>query len=203
MVRDEAPQRGHEPAAAAPGDALAASSRVNETGPRFETTISLRRAAIGREPSPYEAVPTVTQRGLTQVVAVEPVEERQPVTKEPRHQEALADVLLPATARGAPPSPGRRGSPGTPSAHCSTESTSQPVSPSRIWATMPPARPATVGRPFQSASVTVSPKPSRIDFWITAFEWTWKALTSTEPMLFRFDRMKMSGSPAAWATVRL
>ena len=29
---------------------------------------------------------------------------------------------------------------------------------------MPPTRPATVGLPFQSASLTVRPKPSRIDF---------------------------------------
>ena len=29
---------------------------------------------------------------------------------------------------------------------------------------MPPARPPTTGRPFQSASLTVSPKPSRSDF---------------------------------------
>ena len=37
--------------------------------------------------------------------------------------------------------------------------------------------------------VTVSPKPSRIDFWITAAECTWNAFTSTEPTLFRFERM--------------
>ena len=54
---------------------------------------------------------------------------------------------------------------------------------------MPPTRPATVGRPFQSASLTVSPKPSRIDFWITTRECTWNALTSTEPTLLRFERM--------------
>ena len=67
-----------------------------------------------------------------------------------------------------------------------------------------PADAAADRRPaFQSASVTVSPKPSRIDFWITAAECTWNAFTSTEPMLFRFERMKMSGSPAAWATVWL
>ncbi len=52
------------------------------------------------------------------------------------------------------------------------ESTSHPVSPSWICATIPPTRPATVGRVFQSASVTVSPKPSRIDFCRTAAEWT-------------------------------
>ena len=52
------------------------------------------------------------------------------------------------------------------SAHCSAESTSQPVTPSSICVTIPPTRPATIGRPFQSASVTVSPKPSRMLFWI-------------------------------------
>ena len=48
---------------------------------------------------------------------------------------------------------------------------SRRASPSRrrsIWATMPPTRPATIGRAFQSASVTVSPKPSFVDFWISA-----------------------------------
>ena len=45
--------------------------------------------------------------------------------------------------------------------------------------------------------MTVSPKPSRIDFCIVAAECTWNAFTSTEPTLFRFERMKMSGSPAA------
>ena len=83
------------------------------------------------------------------------------------------------------------------SAHSAGESTSQPVTPSSICATIPPTRPATVGRPFHSPSVTVRPKPSRIDFWITAAECTWNAFTSTEPMLLRLERMKMSGSPSA------
>ena len=74
-------------------------------------------------------------------------------------------------------------------AHSVDESTSQPVSPSWICVTIPPTRPATVGRVFQSASVTVRPKPSLIDFWITAAECTWNALTSTEPTLFRLERM--------------
>jgi hypothetical protein len=45
------------------------------------------------------------------------------------------------------------------------------------------------GRAFQSASLTVSPKPSRMDFWMTTRECTWNALTSTEPTLLRFERM--------------
>ena len=73
--------------------------------------------------------------------------------------------------------------------------------PSSICVTIPPTRPATVGRAFHSASETVRPKPSWIDFWITAAECTWNAFTSTEPTLFRFERMKMSGSPSAYATV--
>ena len=39
--------------------------------------------------------------------------------------------------------------------------------PPRSGDTMPPTRPATIGRPFQSASETVRPNPSRIDFWMT------------------------------------
>ncbi len=69
--------------------------------------------------------------------------------------------------------------------------------PSTIWVRIPPTLPATVGQPFQSASLTVSPKPSLIDFWITASECTWNAFTSTEPTLLRFERMWMSGSSAA------
>ena len=75
------------------------------------------------------------------------------------------------------------------SAHSSIESTSQPVSPFSIWATIPPTRPATTGRAFQSASVTVSPKPSFVDFCSTASECTWKAFTSTPPTLFMLLRM--------------
>ena len=74
-------------------------------------------------------------------------------------------------------------------AHSSTESTSQPVSPSGICVTIPPTRPATIGRAFHSASVTVSPKPSLIDFWISACECTWNAFTSTAPTLFMLLRM--------------
>ena len=75
------------------------------------------------------------------------------------------------------------------SAHSVDESTSQPVTPSWIWSTIPPTRPATVGRAFHSASLTVRPNPSRIDFCSTAAESTWKALTSTAPTLLRFERM--------------
>ena len=88
-------------------------------------------------------------------------------------------------------------------AHASAESTSQPVSPSTICTRIPPTFPATVGRPFHNPSLTVNPKPSRIDFWTTARECTWNALTSTEPTLLRFERMKMSGSPSAYSTVLL
>ena len=59
------------------------------------------------------------------------------------------------------------------------------------------------GLAFQIASVTVSPNPSRVDFWITTSLWDWNALTSIEPTLLRLLRMWMSGSPSAWATVAL
>ena len=59
------------------------------------------------------------------------------------------------------------------------------------------------GRAFQIASVTVSPNPSRVDFWITTSQCDWKALTSIAPTLLRLLRMWMSGSPSAWATVAL
>ena len=100
-----------------------------------------------------------------------------------------ADVLLAreraigARARGSPIASMQA------SAHSLDDETSQPVSPCVIWSTIPPTFPATVGRAFQSASLTVRPKPSRIDFWITAAECTWNAFTSTEPTLFRFERM--------------
>jgi hypothetical protein len=54
---------------------------------------------------------------------------------------------------------------------------------------MPPTRPATTGRAFQSASETVSPNPSRTDFWMHTDACTWNALTSTAPTLFRFEKM--------------
>ena len=74
-------------------------------------------------------------------------------------------------------------------AHSRGDETSQPVTPSSICVTMPPTRPATVGRVFHNASVTVRPNPSLIDFCRTAAECTWKALTSTAPTLFMFERM--------------
>ena len=62
---------------------------------------------------------------------------------------------------------------------------------------MPPTSPPMNGRPFQSASETVSPKPSRVDFWITTSACDWNALTSIAPTLLRLLRMWMSGSPSA------
>src|SRR5215203_2343315 len=66
---------------------------------------------------------------------------------------------------------------------------------------MPPTLPATVGRPFQSASVTVRPKPSRIDFCRQMSDCDWKALTSIAPTLLRLLRILMSSSPSAYAKV--
>src|SRR3712207_7412218 len=39
--------------------------------------------------------------------------------------------------------------------------------PLRTCSGMPPTLPPMNGRPFQIASLTVRPKPSRVDFWIT------------------------------------
>ena len=68
---------------------------------------------------------------------------------------------------------------------------------------MPPTSPPMNGRPFQSASETVSPKPSRVDFWITTSASDWNALTSIAPTLLKLLRMWTSGSPSACAIVAL
>ena len=67
---------------------------------------------------------------------------------------------------------------------------------------MPPTLPAMVGRPFQSASDTVSPKPSRIDFCRTTSDCDWNAFTSIAPTLLRLLRILMSGSEPAYSKVR-
>ena len=58
-----------------------------------------------------------------------------------------------------------------------------------------------IGRAFQSASETVRPKPSRVDFWISTSACDWNAFTSIAPTLFRLLRILMSGSPAAYSSV--
>ena len=58
---------------------------------------------------------------------------------------------------------------------------------------MPPTSPPIIGRPFHCASVTVSPKPSRIDFCMQTSAWDWNALTSIAPTLLRLLRILMSG----------
>ena len=68
---------------------------------------------------------------------------------------------------------------------------------------MPPTSPPMNGRPFHSASDTVRPKPSRVDFWITTSASDWNALTSIAPTLEKLLRMWMSGSPSACASVEL
>ena len=77
------------------------------------------------------------------------------------------------------------------------------MTPSSICSGMPPTSPPMNGRAFQIASETVSPKPSRVDFWISTSECDWKALTSIAPTLLKLLRMWMSGSPSAWAIVAL
>src|ERR671932_639568 len=68
---------------------------------------------------------------------------------------------------------------------------------------MPPTSPPMNGRAFQSASDTVRPKPSRVDFWISTSACDWKAFTSIDPTLLRLLRILMSGSPAAYSSVEL
>ena len=50
-----------------------------------------------------------------------------------------------------------------------------------------PARPPTTGRPFQSPSLTVSPKPSRRDFCSTTSAARWNTLICTDPTWWRLD----------------
>ena len=52
--------------------------------------------------------------------------------------------------------------------------------PSCTCSGMPPTLPPMNGRPFQIASVTVRPKPSRVDFWMSTSDCDWKALTSID-----------------------
>src|SRR5829696_1069632 len=79
------------------------TSRSKVTGPRLETTINFRRAPMaGTLPEWFFAARQASgsfgrgrhQRGLARVVAVEPVEEREPVAQKPRRQEMLTHVLL-------------------------------------------------------------------------------------------------------------
>src|SRR5262249_35558920 len=74
--------------------------------------------------------------------------------------------------------------------------------PSTICSGIPPTSPPIVGRPFQSDSATVSPKPSRIDFCMTTSDWDWNAFTSIAPTLLRLLRILMSGSDPAYSKVR-
>src|SRR5262249_34797869 len=56
---------------------------------------------------------------------------------------------------------------------------------------MPPTAPAITGLPFQSASDTVSPNPSRRLFWRTTVEARWIALIST---------FAVGGSSTTWTS---
>ena len=125
-------------------------------------------------------------------------EDPQVVAQVARREEVLAHVLLAARARAPCRAPGRRAA----RAHrCGALlrrlSTRKPVSPSSICSGIPPTLPPMNGRPFQIASVTVRPKPSRVDFWMTTSACDWKALTSIAPTLLKLLRMWMSWSPSA------
>ena len=102
------------------------------------------------------------------VVAGQEVEEHEPVAQQARRQEVPANVLLALSARARASAGSRRISMHA-WAHSSTESTSQPVSPSSIWATIPPTRPATVGRALpERLGHRQAEALLRIDFWISA-----------------------------------
>ena len=155
------------------------SSRSYETGPRFETTISGRLSGT----SDRDDV------AVARVSAGQLVEEHQPVAQEPRRQEVPAHVLLALERAPRAPRPGRAGSRCTPRR---TPRSSRRASPSLRFLSgqrSRPHAPRPSGRAFQSASVTVSPKPSFVDFCSAASECTWKAFTSTPPTLFMLLRM--------------
>src|SRR6059058_3637568 len=63
------------------------------TGPRFETTISLRRTAA---PYPLRRGRNDRDFGARRVVPEQLVEQHEPVAQEPGREEVAADVLLPA-----------------------------------------------------------------------------------------------------------
>ena len=87
-------------------------------------------------------------------------------------------------------------------AHSSTVSTRYPLTPSSSCKGIPPARPATTGVPFQSASDTTKPKPSRSDFWTTTSARRWKAFTSTFPTPVKLVNTWMSGSASTSRWIR-
>src|SRR6478736_5840639 len=74
-------------------------------------------------------------------------------------------------------------------AQVSTSETRYPEMPFSTCRGMPPTAPPMNGRAFHSASLTVSPKPSRVDFWTTTSACDWNALTSIAPTLLKLLRM--------------
>ena len=133
---------------------------------------------------------------------LQPVEEREPVAQQARGQEAPADELLAAQRRAARAR--------------------------RIVERLAAGLGALGGRVDEPAGLAVDDLgddaagaaghrrarlPQRLGhgqaealadrLLDVTLECTWKALTSTEPTLLRFERMKMSGSPAAYVTVWL
>ena len=92
--------------------------RGERDGPPVRDDDQLPASRHRRDPT-YRASPAVggradrrRARSPRRVVAVEPVEEREPVAEQPRHQEAAAHVLLPAQRPRRRRPRGRRGSPG-------------------------------------------------------------------------------------------
>src|SRR5207248_1191863 len=66
---------------------LPSPSRPNDTGPRFETTISL-----GRDTASTLSGGDRDERRSRHLVAGEPVEEREPIAQQARRQKVAADV---------------------------------------------------------------------------------------------------------------
>src|SRR5204862_5214192 len=91
------------------GSGSLSAPRAYVLGPRLETTISLRRPAMSRPPYPRSARLTRRRRGrdlgARRVVAVELVQQHQPVAQQPGHEEIAPDELL--SAQRALPGRGR------------------------------------------------------------------------------------------------
>ena len=138
------------------------ASDAYDTGPRLETTISFHDPPPGHRPKRHRRSVRRNGRdlGTAGVVALEPVQQREPVAQEPRREEVPAHELLAAQRASPARRRARRGSPGT-RRRTPRRGVDQPAGLAAwICATIPPTRPATVGRDFHSASVTVSPNPS-------------------------------------------
>ena len=167
---DEAAEGRDEAAAAAPGDALAAGVAVVHDRPAVRDDDQLAPGRHGGHPRWRALRRRAAQSASSADVgagAVELVEVHEPVAQEPRREEPPADVLL-ARQRHLP----------VPLRLVEDERAPLGALLDRVdevagLAVLASGRRSrrrgrrSTGRAFQSASVTVSPKPSRIDFCST------------------------------------